>query len=284
MAIATKLKLKIGLLQMQSIDHLDANLDFIMTNLELAAQQGVEVVFTPENALYMRMKEGEAIEGISIENSEIQKLQKVCSQLGISIHLGSLPLRCKDKLTNSSIFINQNGCVFTTYQKVHLFDIQLQGQRPIKESDVFEAGDSPKVLTFSGWSLGQTICYDIRFSNLFLKYALFPVDCILVPSAFLVRTGEAHWHSLLRARAIESQCYVIAPAQAGNHIGLRGNRETYGHSIVVSPWGEVLIDAKKQLGLFVCELDRNLIDQVRMQIPMQRHRKLIDKETMLIEV
>jgi predicted amidohydrolase len=151
-----------------------------------------------------------------------------------------------------------------------LFDIQLAGQEAIRESDEFNHGDGPSILDIKGWKWGLSICYDLRFSELYSKYAHQAVDIISVPAAFLVPTGEAHWHTLLRARAIESQAFVVASAQSGSHKGIR---ETYGHSLIVNPWGAILLDMTT-VGVSVMELKKSDIKRVREQIPMSSHRRL----------
>ena len=128
-----------------------------------------------------------------------------------------------------------------SYEKIHLFDIELDGLSPVRETDLFKHGKFPSVFKVRGWEIGQAICYDLRFAELFLEYAKQGVDLVLVPAAFLVETGRAHWEVLLRARAIESQCYIVAAAQAGKHLGCQGgHRMTYGHSLAIDPWGTVI--------------------------------------------
>jgi predicted amidohydrolase len=159
---------------------------------------------------------------------------------------------------------------------MHLFDIQLEGQKAIRESDAFRHGQKPSVLEVDGWRIGETICYDVRFAELFSQYARKEVDVILVPAAFLVKTGEAHWHILLRARAIESQAYVIASAQGGTHKGIKGGvRETFGHSLVIDPWGGIQAEVTNNgPGFSISILSRERIMKVRGQIPMKDHRRL----------
>lgn len=177
---------------------------------------------------------------------------------------------------NSSMLITPEGEIHPTYQKMHLFDIQLDGQAPLKESDVFRHGHAPHIIEVDGWRLGEAICYDVRFAELFSQYARKEVDLILLPAAFLVKTGEAHWEVLLRARAIESQSYVVAAAQGGTHQGCRGGtRETYGHTLIVDPWGAVVGQVEKLgPGVTIVKLSRERIEAVRRQIPMKFHRRL----------
>lgn|SRR6185312_10309281 len=260
---------------MTSVDDVEKNFLQCEKAIIEAAAQSAKIIFFPENCLFMRIKEGEKILGLSVADPVFQKLSDLSKKHKIALHLGSVPLREDEKLSNATIFI-EDGKLKLTYRKIHLFDIELEGQKPIRESDVFHQGARPEILEFEGWKLGQSICYDLRFSELYQAYAKAQVDAILVPSAFLVPTGQAHWEILLRARAIESQAFVIAAAQAGNHVGVRGGqRSTYGHSLVVDPWGRKLVEgsADKAEVLFV-ELDKTLIDSTRSQMPMRSHRRL----------
>jgi predicted amidohydrolase len=268
--------LKIAVCQMTSIDDAKFNLFQIEKLLDQTQSQGgADIAFFPENCLYMRVIEGEKISGFSLNDAIFKDLQNLAAKYKTQLHLGSIPLRMEGKLYNSSVLVSADK-VTPTYQKVHLFDITLAGEKPVRESDVFTHGRGPHVLKFEGWNLGQTICYDIRFSELFHHYAKMQVDAILTPSAFLVKTGQAHWEILLRARAIESQCYIVAPAQAGLHKGQStGQRETYGRSMVIDPWGQVIWEAATLAPeAKVLELSHQDLEKIRRQIPMSDHRRI----------
>jgi predicted amidohydrolase len=267
--------MKIALGQMTSVNSVDRNFSQCQKAIETASAQGARIIFFPENCLFMRIQEGAKIEGFQLSDSVFSKLSELADRHQIALHLGSVPLREGTKLSNASVFIHQ-GKVTLTYRKIHLFDIELHGQKPIRESDVFGHGEKPSILEFEGWKLGQSICYDLRFAELYREYAKAQVDAILVPSAFLVPTGKAHWEILLRARAIESQAYVIAPAQAGTHRDEQGReRFTYGHSLVVDPWGQKLVEGSAEgPEVLVVELDKKLVESARTQIPMHSHRRL----------
>lgn len=271
--MSKKSKLKVAVLQMASIDSVDENLKVLMNALEESSNNEADILFAPENSLYMRMLEGEPVKGFTLDDIKIKQLAEECRKKQIYLHLGSVPLDVDGKLFNSSLLLTPQGDIQRTYDKMHLFDIQLQGQNPIRESDVFARGEFPRVIEIYGWKIGQSICYDIRFSELYQSYARQNVDIIVVPAAFLVKTGQAHWEILLRARAIESQCYVIASAQGGTHRGLRGQRETFGHSLVVSPWGQILENGFESLGIIYSELSESEISKIRVQIPMTQHRR-----------
>jgi predicted amidohydrolase len=271
-------ELKVAICQMTSVDDVSVNLQQIESLVaEVPEGSGVRLFCLPENCLYLRVKEGEAVPPFSLQDPVFRDLAVIAKKRKAYLHLGSVPLQMGDFLYNSSVIISDQGEIETGYQKIHLFDIQLQGQKPIRESDVFRHGVGPGIFTLDGWKIAQSICYDLRFAELYSQYAREHVDVILVPSAFLVKTGEAHWEVLLRARAIESQCYVVASAQAGHHASTRGagSRDTYGNSMVVEPWGQVAVrldGTQKQTS--VCSLSRAKIEQVRAQIPMAQHRRI----------
>ncbi|MGZ5278594.1 MAG: carbon-nitrogen hydrolase family protein [Pseudobdellovibrionaceae bacterium] len=270
-----KKNLSVIVCQMTSTDDVEANY-LQIEQLIQSIPQSADLALFPENCLYMRLLEGQAIPGLDFQHPIFQKLGNLAQSKKIALHLGSIPLREDGKLTNASAIVKANGEIKATYRKMHLFDITLEGQAAIRESDVFNHGPNPSVLEVQDWHLGQTICYDVRFSELFSVYAKQTVDAILVPSAFLVKTGQAHWEVLLRARAIESQCYVIAAAQAGTHLSSHGGqRKTYGHSMVINPWGEILFkgSSDRPEAHFI-ELESTVIESVRRQIPMNSHRRL----------
>ncbi len=270
-----KTNLSVIICQMTSVDNVDENFRQIESLIH-SVSQPADIAFFPENCLYMRLKEGQAIPGVDLQHPIFEKLKALSKSKNMTLHLGSIPLREAGKLTNASVVVTADGQVNCTYRKMHLFDITLEGQAPIKESDVFNHGPEPAVLDVKDWQLGQTICYDIRFSELYSVYARKHVDAILVPAAFLVKTGQAHWEVLLRARAIESQCYIIAAAQAGVHTNAQGDvRKTYGHSMLISPWGEILYaGSSDRPEAHFAVLDAGHVESVRRQIPMRHHRRL----------
>lgn len=271
-------ELKVAVCQMTSVDDVQANLRQVEALIgEVPEDSGVRLFCFPENALYLRIKEGEAIPPFTLNDHVFRDLAVIARRRKAYLHIGSVPLQMGDFLYNSSVIISDEGKIETSYQKIHLFDIQLAGQKAIRESDVFRHGEGTGVFIVDGWKIAQSICYDLRFAELYSQYAREQVDIILVPAAFLTKTGEAHWEVLLRARAIESQCYVVASAQVGRHESVRasGSRETYGHSLVVDPWGALVVHldgVKKQTS--VCSLSKAKIEAVRAQIPMAQHRRI----------
>lgn len=270
-------ELVVAAVQMTSVDDVTTNvaqIEELLKDVFKAAQP--RFVSFPENCLYLRLKEGEKVEGLTLSHPAFARLSELAKQYNTYLHLGSVPLYLEGHLYNSSALITPEGELRPTYQKMHLFDIQLDGQAAMCESDVFRHGQTPHVIEVDGWKIGEAICYDVRFAELFSQYARREVDVILLPAAFLVKTGEAHWEILLRARAIENQSYVIAAAQGGTHQGLQGGtRETYGHSLIIDPWGTVVGQVEKRApGVTISKLTRERIESVRRQIPMKFHRRL----------
>ncbi len=271
-------QLSVAVCQLTSIDDLEANTRKILGLLAELENDVPDLVCFPENALYLRVREGTSIEGLSLDHPSLLKLADWAKKYRSNIHLGSVPLRVGSDLFNSSLLIREDGTISDSYHKIHLFDVDVVGHKPVRESDVFTHGEGPSVIELKGWKIGSTICYDLRFSELFHYYARLGVDALLIPSAFLVPTGQAHWHVLTRARAIECQAYVLAAAQGGSHVGASGGtRKTYGHSVVIGPWGEILAECPEDFGddrILRVVLERETIESVRKQIPMKNHRRL----------
>lgn len=270
-------ELVVANVQMTSIDDVEANLQQMETLLQDVFKTAQpRLVCFPENCLYLRLTEGEKIPGFDITDPLFHRVSEWAKSYKAYLHLGSVPLLLDGHMYNSSVLVTPQGTLQPTYQKMHLFDIQLEGQKAIRESDAFRHGQRPNIIEVDDWKVGETICYDIRFAELFSQYARKEVDLILVPAAFLMKTGEAHWNILLRARAIESQAFIVASAQGGSHKGVRGGtRETYGHSTVIDPWGVVMSELPEhKTGFTISTLSRSSIERVRAQIPMKFHRRL----------
>lgn len=273
-------KINIAVVQMNSNTDIRRNVDFLLSTFSRMEklQNQPRLICTPENSLYMRVIEGSEIEFLKPDSAEFLELAKYCKDKKTNLHLGSVPVELSNGRFNSSILIKEDGTIEASYQKIHLFDIHLKDQKPIRESDAFKHGHQPASFEIDGWKFGQTICYDMRFSELYHHYQNTKVDVILVPAAFLVTTGRLHWEVLLRARAIENQSYVVAAAQSGLHqaegkTGPGTSRRTFGHSLVVDPWGMVVYKNPAQIGCDLIELDSGRIEQMRTQIPMSNHRR-----------
>ncbi|MEQ1878329.1 MAG: carbon-nitrogen hydrolase family protein [Bdellovibrionia bacterium] len=267
----TQSTLRVIVGQMTSVDDWKSNEEQALGLLsKIKDPKTVDLVSFPENSLFLRLNEKEKMQSVDLSDPIFTRLSKFAIENKLTIHLGSVPLTAGKKVYNATVLIGPDGKCVDAYNKIHLFDVDISGHRAYRESDTVEAGDKPSIIEIEGWKFGLTICYDLRFSNLYAYYARAGVDGILVPAAFTVPTGKAHWEVLQRARAIECQCFVIAAAQDGSH---NGKRETYGHSLVVDPWGHVLAVHGPGQGILDVTLDRAVIERVRSQIPMARHRK-----------
>lgn len=267
--------MKIGIAQLNSNDSIPDNLNQIKKIILDAQKEKPELIIFPENSLFFRIDQAAQVQAIGLEDKVVSELKDICALTGIKIHFTTAILEA-GRVFNASVLIDTSRNARIVYKKIHLFDIDLSGQKPIRESDVFAHGSAPAVLSIDEMKIGSSICYDIRFSELYSVYAKAEVDLIVVPAAFLVKTGQAHWEVLLRARAIESQCYVIASAQSGTHQSKVSElfRETYGHSMIIDPWGEIKAIRKDGVGIIFAEINRNLIEEVRKQIPMRSHRRI----------
>ena len=244
--------------------------------IESAAAGGAVMYFAPEMSIMVNRKREDARLQISSEaqTESIERIAQVASRNKIWVHLGSVPVVHDDgkQLANRSIIISADGKTIARYDKIHLFDVDLQTGESWRESSAYVGGESPVIVHTPLGKMGLAVCYDMRFPDLFSAYAKAGVDIITLPSAFTVPTGTAHWHALLRARAIESECFVIAAAQCGLH---EDGRETYGHSLVVDPWGAVILDMESESGLAFVDLNLAKIAEVRQQIPVHQNRRAI---------
>ncbi len=261
-------------IQMTSGDDIAANIAQLEPLLADAVGRGAQVITTPENVFYMRREGTAATVDVSMaDHAGVVWAKSAAKLYKIWLLIGSI--RAKEagmeKPFNRSILISPEGEIAATYDKLHLFDVTLDDGHHYRESSQAVAGDAARVAVTGFASLGLSICYDLRFPQLYREEALKGATVLMVPSAFTRPTGEAHWHTLLRARAIENACYVIAPAQCGVH---PGGRETYGHSLIIDPWGEILAEASAdQPGVITAIIDPARVAQVRAQIPVLAHHR-----------
>lgn len=262
-------------IQMTSGDDVAANIAQAEPLVAEAVKAGATFVALPENAFYMR-REGtaKATDVAMHEHAGIRWAQGAAKQHGIWLLVGSIrALESGDKPFNRSVLISPTGNIVAHYDKLHLFDVTLPDGQQYLESSQALAGCAPVMAKTELGNIGLTICYDVRFAPQYRALALAGADMLTVPSAFTKPTGEAHWHILLRARAIENACYVVAPAQAGTH---PGGRETYGHTLIVNPWGEIIAEAKGDgPQVVLAEIDREKVQQVRAQIPVLAHHRAL---------
>ncbi|PZN15871.1 MAG: amidohydrolase [Proteobacteria bacterium] len=237
-----------------------------------AAAGGAQYVQTPEVSVLMERDRARLFVETRPEegNPAIAHCQALARELGIWLHLGSMGVLVKpDKIANRSFLFSPEGRIAARYDKIHMFDVELPGGESYRESRNFEPGRKAVLADLPWGSLGLTICYDMRFPTLYRALAKSGAELIAVPSAFTVPTGQAHWHVLLRARAIETQCFVLAAAQVGAH---ECGRSTYGHSMIVSPWGEVLAEADGEKSTVIfADIDMQAVEEARKRIPSLRH-------------
>ncbi len=253
----------------------DGNAGTLRRAVAEAAAGGAAMLFTPEMSGLIDRDRARAASSIVMEGDDpvLAAVRDAAGAAGVSVQLGSLAVRRADgKLANRGFVIDGEGGIAARYDKMHLFDVDLPSGESWRESAAYVAGDAATVVDTSLGKLGMSICYDLRFAELFRVLSDAGATVLSVPSAFTRPTGAAHWHVLLRARAIESAAFVVAAAQTGVH---EDGRETYGHSLVVDPWGEVLLDMGEEAGLGFVDLDLARVAEVRRRIPVLDHRRPI---------
>ena len=268
--------MRIALHQMTSKIDPTRNASDMADAIASAAENGAIMYFAPEMSLLVDRDRVRARGHMVNEthNIALQSLIAAAARHRIWVHIGSMPILDEgaEKLANRSIIITPDGAIVARYDKMHLFDVDLASGETWRESSAYVGGQQPVVVQTPLGLMGLAICYDMRFPDLFSAYAKSGVDIITLPSAFTVPTGEAHWHVLLRARAIESAAFVIAAAQCGVH---EDGRQTYGHSLVVDPWGTILCDMGSAPGLAYVDLDLDALNRVRKQIPVHANLRTI---------
>jgi predicted amidohydrolase len=253
-----------------------ANAAALVNAIEEAARGGAAMLFTPEMSGLLDRDSKRAATNITREEQDtvLAACREAAREHGIWLHLGSVAVLVDDgKVANRGFVIDRNGNIRARYDKIHLFDVDLPTGESWRESAVYRPGDGAVLVNGTPvGKLGLTICYDLRFPTLFARIAEADADIISVPAAFTVPTGRAHWHVLLRARAIEAGLFVVAAAQVGRH---EDGRQTFGHSLVIDPWGEVLLDMGEERGVGFADIDLSRISDVRSRIPALNHRRPI---------
>jgi predicted amidohydrolase len=269
-------ELKLAVVQLNSIDDVEQNVDQILKTAEELPGE-LDLVCLPENALYFRISKKQEMPALSLEHPQLERLQKWVDQRKTAMMIGSMPYGKpgdKKRPHNATVFLRPNEKAEVVYRKIHLFDVDVPGAPPVRESESFSYGPETAIVEWRGWRLGLSICYDLRFAELYSYYGRQNVDAILIPSSFLVPTGKAHWDILLRSRAIENQCFVVAAAQSGEHVSASGEkRHTYGHSMVVGPWGDKWIELEDDHEWGTTRLEKSALIEVRARIPMKQHRQ-----------
>ena len=275
-SLKNSLDLKIASIQMVSTPDIQENLNIAGSLIQAAAQDGGQVIVLPEYFCLMGLKDQDKVH--ARENFGAGPIQEKLASFAQENHIhlvaGTIPLESQDKskVLNTTLVYDPKGQVVSRYDKIHLFGFQTAKER-YQESETIQAGNTPGLLKIvindQEWNFGLSICYDLRFPELYR--ALGTVDCHIIPAAFTYTTGQAHWEILLRARAIENQCYVLASAQGGTHLN---QRRTWGHSMLIDPWGTVLGDLPAGEGFISGVLSKDKLNEVRSQLPALAHRKL----------
>jgi len=269
-------ELNIASIQMVSTPDIEVNLETASRFITEAANAGAQLAVLPEYFCLMGLKDTDKVRAREIyRNGPIQeRLCAIAKENNIYLIAGTIPLEARDpqKVLNTTLVFDPQGQNIGRYDKIHLFGFQTETER-YQESETIEAGNVPGLLNINidgqEWVLGLSICYDLRFPELYR--ALGQVDCHVIPAAFTYTTGKDHWEILLRARAIENQCYVLASAQGGTHLN---QRRTWGHSMLIDPWGEVLADLPEGEGFISGVLCKDKLNDVRSKLPALAHRKL----------
>jgi deaminated glutathione amidase len=262
---------KAACVQLRSSDDVAENIRETAMLVREAAARGASFIATPENTSLMAPDGGAKLAQSFDEAHDpaLPVFSALAKELNVWLLIGSLAIKVSDsKTANRSFLFAPDGKVAARYSKIHLFDVALASGEVYRESNTVAGGSEAVVADTALGAIGLTICYDVRFPQLYRSLAQKGAFLFTVPSAFTVPTGEAHWHVLLRARAIENGAFVIAPAQGGLHAN---GRKTYGHSLIVSPWGEVLAEAGTDPGVILAQIDPALSDQARAKVPNLQH-------------
>ncbi len=274
--------MKTALLQITSSDDPAENLDMVRAMMAEAAAQGARFILTPEVTNCVSTSTTRQRDVLQHEEDDITLagLREEAAKLGVWLLIGSLGIKTHDadgRFANRCFMIDPQGQVAARYDKIHMFDVEVSESETFRESKNYRPGEKAVIAETDFGKVGLTICYDIRFPHLHAALAQSGARILTVPAAFSPVTGAAHWESLLRARAIENGCWVLAPAQTGEHPKTRGKtRYTHGHSMVIAPWGEVLIDAGTDPGIHIFDLDDSSVTEARRRVPSLTHVRPFD--------
>jgi predicted amidohydrolase len=262
---------RVGLLQMRSGREPARNLDAAVALIREAKSAGADYVQTPEMTNILERNRESLFAAITPEEKDpsLAAFRTLAHELGLYVHVGSLAIEVlPEKAVNRSFLIDPKGEIIARYDKIHMFDVDLAGGESYRESHSYRPGELAVAADLPWGRIGLTICYDLRFPALYRALAEAGASFIAIPSAFTQQTGEAHWHILTRARAIENGCFIFAAAQGGRH---EHGRETFGHSIMVDPWGRVIAEGGSEPGVIMADVDPSLVATVRARIPSLQH-------------
>ena len=266
--------LRAACVQLRSSDDVAENIRETVKLVREAAARGASLIATPENTTLMAADAAAKLANSYDEAHDpaLPVFAALARELNIWLSIGSLAIKVSDtKTANRSYLFAPDGGIAARYSKIHLFDVELASGEVYRESNTVAGGGEAVVADTEWGKIGLTVCYDMRFPELYRRLARAGAFLFTVPSSFTVPTGTAHWHVLLRARAIENGAFVLAPAQGGTHAN---GRKTYGHSLIVSPWGEVLAEAGTDPGVIVAEIDPDLSRQAREKVPNLQHERI----------
>lgn len=261
----------LALVQTNSGNQVAPNVAIVSEMIREARRGGADLVMLPETVSLMETRSNLIFEQVrpQDEDEALKAFSALANELDIWLHTGSLPIRLSDtKIANRSFLIDPSGTIKATYDKIHMFDVDLPGGETYRESKNYQPGERAVLAGLPWGKLGLTICYDLRFPHLYRALAKAGADFICVPAAFTRVTGQAHWHVLLRARAIETGCFVFAAAQTGTH---QNGRQTFGHSLIIDPWGEIIADGGEQVGIVTARIDPAKVAEARGRVPSLGH-------------
>ncbi len=264
--------LRIACIQMTSSTDMEGNLNRVEILIREAAAQGAYFIVTPENTCQIRFPSYKALENpySQEDHPAVTLFSKLANELGVNLLIGSIIIKSSGgKLLNRSFLFSKSGNIIATYDKIHLFDVNLGGGETYCESDIIEAGGNAVIAPINDdFTIGMSICYDLRFAYLYRSLAQKGANIMCIPAAFTVPTGQAHWEVLLRARAIETGSYIIAAAQVGVH---EGGRMTYGHSMVIDPWGRIITSQDESEGVIIADFNIGQVEKARASVPALEH-------------
>lgn len=265
--------MRVAVIQMNSQNDTGHNFESAELLLSNAAKQGATYALLPENFAFFGGEQEKIHKADEIYAATAGFLSRTAKKLGITISGGGFPVPAETgKVFNAAVTFSPEGNEIHRYDKLHLFDVSPGDNVSYQESRSTKSGGKAlSLIELQPFRFGMTVCYDIRFPALYRKYALMGANVLCVPSAFTKLTGAAHWHALLRARAIENTCYVLAAAQSGQHFG---GRETFGHSVIIDPWGEIVAELPERPGFVTAEIDIARVNEVRSRMPSLTHDRL----------
>lgn len=263
-------------IQLQCSSDIERNWRVCETLIREAAGEGATLIATPENTTFLGPHEQKVRLAEDLRGPTQKRFAELAGELRITLLVGSIAEVAEtesNRCHNTSLLFDTDGSLISSYRKIHLFDVDVADGVRFKESDTIAPGDTPVVAQTACGQIGMSICYDLRFPELYRTLVDKGAEILAIPSAFTKKTGEAHWHTLIKARAIENQAWVLAPGQFGHHDDA-GLRHSYGHSMIVNPWGEIVAEISSGEGFCLAEVDLEEVARVRASMPLSAHRRI----------